>query len=101
MPTRQIGAEMVGWEGRGNTWTVWMDDFDWDAAVSVRVYGKPLTDFFATELPATLQLTRDKRVVVDMAVMPIAEEFRFWLELTMTDASVVRVPDTYDLLTSR
>jgi hypothetical protein len=101
MPTRQIGAEMVGWEGHDNTWSIWCDDFDWDNVVAGRAYGKPLTDMFATELPSTLQLGRDKRLVVDISGMPVGEDFRLWLEFDMNDNTMVRVPDAYDLLTIR
>lgn len=101
MPEGQIGAYVVGWEGHGAAWSVWCDDFDWTPVVSVQAYGKPTTDFFATALPTTLNLARHPRAEVDVSQMPVNQEFRFWLEFTLNDNAVIRVPDTYDLLTIR
>jgi len=101
MPNGQIGELVVGWEGHGTTWSVWCDEFDWTPVVSVQAYGKPTTDFFATSLPTTLKSPPHPRAIVDVSGMPDDTEFRFWLEFTMDDNSVLRLPDAYDLLTSR
>ena len=101
MPEGQIGAGVLGWEGRGATWQVWCDDFDWTPVVSAQAYGKPLTDFFATALPSTLHPGKHPTLEVDVSQMPDNDEFRFWIEFTTNDNSTIRVPDTYDLLTRR
>lgn len=101
MPQGQIGAYVLGWEGRGAEWTLWCDELDWSTVVGVQAYGKPLTDFFSTTLPTTLQEGRQRTALIDVSAMPDNDEFRFWVEFTLADDSVVRVPDTYDLLTRR
>lgn len=101
MPEGQIGTGVIGWEGHGTTWSVWCDEFDWTPVVSVQAYGKPTTDFFATALPTTLETARHPVATVDVSQMPEGQEFRFWLEFTLNDNSTIRVPDTYDLLTTR
>jgi hypothetical protein len=101
MPEEQIGAYVIGWEGHGTEWRLWCDELDWSSVVSVQAYGKPLTDLFATSLPTTLIQQRHPRAVIDVSAMPDNDEFRFWVEFTLTDTSVIRVPDTYDLLTKR
>lgn len=101
MPEGQIRAYVLGWEGRGAQWELWCDELDWTSVVSAQAYGKPLNDFFSTSLPTTLQTGRQPTALIDVSAMPENDEFRFWVEFTMTDDSVVRVPDTYDLLTRR
>jgi hypothetical protein len=91
----------LGWEGQGSEWAVWCHELNWAEVVSAQAYGKPLTDIFATKLPTVVQTTPRPAAVVDVSSMPRNEEFRFWVECTLVDKSVVRIPSTHDLLTRR
>lgn len=81
-------------------WQLSLTGFDWARITGVRAFGKPLTNLFATRLPARID-RRLQSLVVDVTAMPRGEEFRFWFVLTLDHDMNVRLPDNNAWLTRR